>query len=586
MAEDTQPADPAKAGLASAARAFSCDFYEFSRGNRGLLLVLLTLGTLLESVGLILLVPMLTLVVQARDEPESAAMEVARGVDRLLGSETTGRIDLLLRLLACFAVLVAFRALVLWHRDILMARLRVGFVELQRKRLVDRLVGAPWAQLAGMRHARINHLLSSDILLIGACVQFMQQSFVAIFLLSMQWGLAFFFSPPLAGAIGVLLGIAGLVLVPQLAKSRAFGTEVAEANLHLANSGAQFLGGLKLAVSQNLQHRFADEFNDTLAKLMRRQIVFVREQSKAHVAFTTLSSLAGAAAILIGVWLLDVPPAVLIVFVLVLARMSGPAAQLQQGAQQFANFLPSYEQVRTLAAELEPEPATTLLTERAFDGTIRFRNVSFRHADSDKGVFDLDLVIEPGSFVGVTGASGAGKTTFADLLVGLNVPTGGEITIGDRPMTADLRQAWRSVVAYAPQDTFLFHDSIGNNLRWANPRASDADIAEVLRIVGAEALIASLPRGLETVVGEKGALLSGGERQRLALARALLRRPPLLVLDESTSAIDIAGERALLAALAALAWRPSIVLIAHRTESLAYCDHVIAFADGRINRAR
>lgn len=539
--------------LRSSAFAFFRDFRAYA-GRDGLAAVLLiAAGAVLEGGGIAVLVPVLRRVME-------------------------GRPDELLPLLGGFALLVGLRALVLWRRDMLLARLRAGFVERQRALLVGKLVNASWTTLSRMRHARINHLLASDVTLTGNCVHFMLQSAAALCLLAIQWGMAFFFSAPLALLSGALLLGAGAALLPQMAKSQRLGREVAQASLHLAHHGGQFLGGLKLAMSQNLQGRFAGEFNATLTRLMARQVDFAREQSKAQLAFTTIAALAGGAAILAGVRLFAVPGPVLIVFVLLLARMSAPIAQLQQGGHQFANFLPSFDAVKALEAELGEAGEAVASADLPAGTSLCFDKVTYRHPGGDKGVFDLDLVLEPGGFVGITGASGAGKTTFADLVVGLLEPAMGTISLGGSPMTDPLRMRWRSTVAYAPQEAFLFHDTIRNNFLWADPAASEQDMEAALRTAGADGFIASL----DVVVGEKGALLSGGERQRLTLARALLRKAPLLMLDETTSAVDVPTERAVLQRLARLPWRPTILLIAHRAESLALCDRIIEFAEGRI----
>ena len=197
-----------------------------------------------------------------------------------------------------------------------------------------------------------------------------------------------------------------------------------------------------------------------------------------------------------------------------------------------------------------------------------------------------DLVIEPGECVGMTGASGAGKTTFADLLAGLLTPQGGGISIGGVPLAAAALDAWRAGIAYVAQDAFLFHDSVRRNLAWMAPEASGEAMWRALEIAGAADLVRRMDTGLETVVGERGTLVSGGERQRLALARAVLRAPRVLILDEATSAIDASGERAILQRLRALDPRPMIVLIAHRAESLALCDRVLTLEDGRVAAAQ
>ena len=221
------------------------------------------------------------------------------------------------------------------------------------------------------------------------------------------------------------------------------------------------------------------------------------------------------------------------------------------------------------------------------DGPIIFNKVSFLHnaadaCDAPGGVRDLNLTIEPGSITGITGPSGAGKTTFADLLVGLYPPQMGEILIGGIALRGSAVNAWRNSVSYVAQDPYLFHDTIRQNLLWAKPDADEAALWEALCIAGAEELVRNAPHGLDSVVGDRGGLLSGGERQRLCLARAMLRRPHLLVLDEATSAIDIDGENVLIKRLLRASPRPTIVMIAHRLESLRHCEHVLIFERGRL----
>ena len=144
--------------------------------------------------------------------------------------------------------------------------------------------------------------------------------------------------------------------------------------------------------------------------------------------------------------------------------------------------------------------------------------------------------------------------------------------------------SWRAQLSYVSQDPFLFHDTVRRNLKWSWPNASEADMWQALEVAGAAGIVRGMAGGLDAIVGERGSLVSGGERQRIALARALLRKPRLLMMDEATNAIDIAGERQLLERLGAMEPRPTIVMIAHRNESLAQCDQVLHLEDGRLLR--
>jgi len=156
------------------------------------------------------------------------------------------------------------------------------------------------------------------------------------------------------------------------------------------------------------------------------------------------------------------------------------------------------------------------------------------------------------------------------------------VTLDGVPLDGALLHAWRQSIGYVPQETFLFHESVRTNLLWAQPEASEADLRAALRDAAAEAFVDRLPQGLDTVVGDRGVRLSGGERQRLALARALLRRPTLLVLDEATSSLDTHNERLVQDAIERLHGELTIVLIAHRLSTVRFADRIVVLAGGAV----
>jgi ABC-type multidrug transport system fused ATPase/permease subunit len=568
-------------------RLFLRDFAAYARAKGFKALVFGFLGAIVESVGLVLLIPFFSVIIDAQN---SGGWVQRTGVWLFALFSAESRLSKLSLLVAFFAVLMIARAVIITVRDVTMAELEIGYIQQIRSRITRRLAAAPWDTVSRLRHSRITHLMGTDIDQLNSATYILLRDAVAVVMLASQIVLAFILAPLLAAlALGVVL-LGAVTLLPLINRARGIGSFVTNANLSLIDDITQFLGALKLAVSQNLQDSFTREFEATLDDLRAQQIHYVRQQTVTRLAVTTASGVVGAIAILLGVAVFDISPSVLITLLLVLSRMSGPAMQLQLDAQQIAHALPAFEKIRELERDLTAAEVPTIAPAGSAvflaDGPIAFKKVSFLHdaaaneSGTQGGVRDLDLVIEAGSIVGITGQSGAGKTTFADLLVGLYPPQSGEIVVGGVALRGPAVTAWRNTVSYVAQDPFLFHDTIRRNLLWANPDVDEATLWSVLRMVGAEEIVRNV--GIDAVMGERGGLLSGGERQRLCLARALLRHPRLLVLDEATSALDIEGEHALLDRLLQLVPRPTIVMIAHRHESLRHCQRVLVFEGSRL----
>lgn len=212
------------------------------------------------------------------------------------------------------------------------------------------------------------------------------------------------------------------------------------------------------------------------------------------------------------------------------------------------------------------------------------QSLSFRYGGARGGVREISLTIPSGSLTGLVGASGSGKSTLARLLLGLAQPEQGRIMVDGNDLSGLDQAAWRSQLAWVAQQPFFMTASIQENLLLGVPQVDQADIARVLGAVGLEQVIARLPQGLATQLGERGAGLSGGELRRLALARVLLRDARLVVLDEPTAGLDADNERLVLDALGVLAEGRTVLVISHREAVIARCDRLIELVDGRLER--
>ena len=270
----------------------------------------------------------------------------------------------------------------------------------------------------------------------------------------------------------------------------------------------------------------------------------------------------------------------IVAFVALLGRLYGPASALAGVQVQIISALAVFERIFEYL-DMAPEPSGTKLVPE-IAGDIRFADVHFSYNSDRRALDGVDLHIAPGQVAAFVGPSGAGKTTITTLVPRFYDPQSGSITIDGVDVRDFDLQSLRSHIGIVTQETYLFHDTIGANLRYGNADATQADIDAAVRGANIADFIASLPEGYDTIVGERGHKLSGGERQRLAIARVLLKDPRILILDEATSALDSENEALIQAAFdKAMAGRTSLV-IAHRLSTILSADVIFVVEAGRI----
>ena len=213
---------------------------------------------------------------------------------------------------------------------------------------------------------------------------------------------------------------------------------------------------------------------------------------------------------------------------------------------------------------------------------VRFEDVRFRY-DADRPILrGLGFAARPGEKVAIVGPSGAGKSTIARILYRFYDIEGGAVTVDGQDIRDVTQASLRAAIGMVPQDTVLFNDTIGYNIRYARPGASDAEVERAARLAQVHDFVSGLPKGYDTLVGERGLKLSGGEKQRVAIARTILKDPPLLILDEATSALDSGTEADILAALREVASGRTTLVIAHRLSTIVDADRIVVLRDGEV----
>jgi ATP-binding cassette subfamily B multidrug efflux pump len=215
------------------------------------------------------------------------------------------------------------------------------------------------------------------------------------------------------------------------------------------------------------------------------------------------------------------------------------------------------------------------------DGSLDIVNLTFAYGTRPV-LRDISLNVRQGETLGIVGRTGSGKSTLLSLITRAFEPPADSIFVGGRPIEAFSRRQLREKIGVVPQETFLFSESLAENIRFGRAGATAAEVAECAELAGLGSDLATFPQGLETVIGERGITLSGGQKQRTAIARALVRNPQILLLDDSLSAVDTATEERILGALRRIRRGRTVLIVSHRVSSVKDADHIVVLEEGRI----
>ena len=541
-------------------------------GRRGLLLMAVLLAAALaETLGLAVVLPLLTSLL------DPGGGEIAGGITTFIQDllpPGAGPELLLGLLVVAFVVKTALQ--------VAARGLSYNFAMTLREhwtvRIFRRFVDAPYARIVAQRQGVvIQNMVQETYIAAKAVTQILEfinrlivATALALLLLFTQW------------QITAAIAAVGFLLIYAIRRSSfRYAMKFGRLRLNLAQSISDVVAESVATVRQIKVFDAAgariERLGDSLHRHTRAETGFIMLSELPYqlTELLVLSIVAGVLFVMFTV--MDMAPAEVIAtlgfFVLVSQRLITYVTYVISRRMKIAANLPSLSLVHDMLAERwEQERTDVGETFPGLEGDIEFRDVAFAYADGPNVLQGVDLTVPKGATVALVGPSGVGKSTVANLLMGLFQPTSGEIRINDVPISRYSLRSLRAHIGYVAQEPELFNASIRDNIAVGRPAATDAEIEAAARIAHADEFVQKLPDGYGTLAGDRGVKLSGGQRQRLAIARAVIRQPDLYIFDEAASALDTESETLIRDSIARLGESATVLIIAHRLTSIEHAD--------------
>lgn len=541
--------------------------------------VLIVMG-LTQGIGLLMLIPFLQLIGIGDSAPQ--------GIVAIIGKIWlfTGIPLSLPMVLAVYVGIVSTYAVIQRWSTILNSKLAHAFTRKLRDDLFRSMARVQWLRFIQIRGSDINHVMTSNLTTIDNGTYGLFALISTVFVVFVHIIIAMMLSFPLTCVVIVSSALLLLVLRPLNRRSYELGEQWRQTMAALFGVLMDHLSGMKVAKSFGAEDRHIRSFCSLSGNLEQQANRFAGILSSTGMYYEIGGVAVVSVFFLVGVQILEIPVSRLLIMLFLFASLVPMFSWMQRTWQGTLNMLPAYKAVLEMHEKFHSAEEPQIFGQVnpiELETGVEFRGVSFKYDKEDENfVLDhIDLFIRARETTAILGPSGGGKSTFADVLIGLLTPDIGQVLLDGKPLEGSVLHSWRKSVGYVPQESMLFHETLKENLRWASPESSEEDIWNALQMASAADFVKRLPEGLMTIVGDRGVRLSGGQRQRIALARALLRKPTLLLLDEATSNLDSKNEQRIIQAMQELRGKMTVVFISHRESVVECSDRVVVIEGGR-----
>ncbi|MEK3885886.1 ABC transporter ATP-binding protein [Bacillus sp. FSL K6-3431] len=563
---------------------FFKQLYAYSGKKLYLNLLGMVLISLLDGVALLLLIPVISysgiVNFDTGNSFATRAFEFLQQIPSTLG---------LTFILAMFLIVNIIQNLISRYVTIENVKIQHGFARYLRLEIYRDLLCANWDFYIKRRKSDLINTITMELARVSAGTNTFLQFITGIIFTFIQIGIAFLLSPK----ITIFVLLSGLVLSVFsrgfIKRSRELGGRTSEiAQSFLAGITDNF-NGIKDIKSNTLEQSRMNWFRSISQRMYDEQMGYITLKTASQFYYKIASAVLISIFIFSAVNLFNSQAAQLMLIIIIFARLWPRVTGIQASLEQIATTIPALKAVinlkieSKLAKEIDDLDDQTIKPIDIKEG-IECNHVFFRY-NQNQNVYALngiDVFFPSNRMSAVVGKSGAGKSTLIDLLMGLNQPEKGDILLDGNPLTKENLLSLRRSISYVPQDPFLFHTTIRENLMLIQPEATEQQMWEALQFAAADDFVEKLPQQLDTIIGDRGVRLSGGERQRLVLARAILRKPSILVLDEATSSLDTENESKIQEALERLKGKMTIIVIAHRLSTIRNADQVVVLDKGEI----
>lgn len=536
-------------------------------------------ATILEGIGLATFIPILFLLDQSTGNASSEIGRTIANAFSSIGITQPSVADLFGIFMICVTAKSALMMFCMAHAGFATA----DFVTKLRYSLVKKVMGAKWSYFTEQPVGHLNHAIITEVKLAGrayrAALRLMTRTLSSIIYII----LAALVNPIVAAGGIVASALIGLVISRIIIATKQSRRAQARTTVDLIKQFSDVLLNLKpikamerIGVVTSALNREIQMMHNAMRKIV------VTEQTGAEISELLLTIMM-AIGFYIAISIVRLPIAEILVIGILIQRLSASITRANLSLVTLDTMDPIYWHLQALVEEVAAQREPSFGSEvPALTRALKLENVTFAY-EAKSVLENVSLQISSGSIGVIIGQSGAGKTTIADLILGLHVPNTGQITLDGVSLNEIDIQKWRSMVGYVPQELLLFNDTILNNLTLGDHKLTEENAWAALEMAGAVTFVQNLPDGIHTQVGERGMMLSGGQRQRLAIARALITDPILLILDEATSALDPETEMAIVEAISKLAGgKITILSITHQPAWTKRADVVYRLAAGQV----